>query len=90
MSDSFPDPSQDLDGFDPRAAARRSRVGLDRLDRRGAIRALPGLTRVAGAAYVNAAEWGVRTSLRTGRRVVRAVRDPVEAAELVREATAAA
>jgi hypothetical protein len=54
-----------------------------------AVAALPGLTRVAGAASVNAAEWGVRTSLRTGRRMVHAVRDPEEAAELVREASAA-
>ncbi|SFB89575.1 protein of unknown function [Nocardioides terrae] len=59
------------------------------LDRRGALRALPGLARVAGSAYVNAAEWGVRTSVSTGRRLVRAVHDPEEAAELVREASAA-
>ena len=62
---------------------RRGRLGP-------VVAALPGLTRVAGSAYVNAAEWGVRTSVRTGLRVVRAVRDPAEAAELVREATAAA
>jgi hypothetical protein len=54
------------------------------------LAALPGLTRVAGSAYVNAAEWGVRASLQTSLRVARAVRDPGEAAELVREASAAA
>lgn len=62
---------------------RRSRV-------RPVVAALPGLTRIAGSAYLNAAEWGVRTSVTTGRRVARAVRDPAEAAELVREASAAA
>jgi hypothetical protein len=55
-----------------------------------AVAALPGLTRVAGSAYVNAAEWGLRASLTTGLRMVRAVRDPAEASELVREATAVA
>lgn len=55
-----------------------------------AASALPGLTRVAGAAYLNAAEWGLRTSVRAGFRVARAVRDPDAAAELVRDATAAA
>jgi Abortive infection alpha len=54
------------------------------------VAALPGLTRVAAAAYVNAAEWGARASLQTGLRVVRAARDPAEAAELVREVTVAA
>ncbi|HEY0889768.1 MAG TPA: Abi-alpha family protein [Nocardioides sp.] len=54
-----------------------------------AVGALPGLTRVAGAAYLNAAEWGLRTSVRAGFRVARAVRDPDAAAELVRDATAA-
>jgi hypothetical protein len=53
------------------------------------VTSLPGLTRVAGTAYVNAVEWGVHTSLRTGKRMVRAVQDPDEAAELVREAGAA-
>ncbi|GAB7002719.1 DUF4393 domain-containing protein [Nocardioides sp. AN3] len=53
------------------------------------VAALPGLTRVVGAASLNAAEWGVRTSVETGRRVVRATRDQAEAAELVHEAQAA-
>jgi hypothetical protein len=75
MTDSFPDAS-----LVPR---RRARLGP-------AVAALPGLTRVAASASVNAAEWGVRTSVRTGWRVARAVRDHAEAAELVREATAAA
>jgi hypothetical protein len=57
---------------------------------RPVVAALPGLTRVAGSAYLNVAEWGVRTSVTTGARMVRAVRDPAEANELVREATAAA
>lgn len=61
---------------------RRGRLGP-------AVASLPGLTRIAGTASVNAAEWGVRTSLRTGKRMVRAVRDADEAAELVREAGAA-
>ncbi|GAA1946914.1 DUF4393 domain-containing protein [Nocardioides panacihumi] len=65
---------------------RRSRLGTVV----PVVAALPGLTRVAATASVNAAEWGVRTSLRTGWRVVRSVRDPAEAAELVREVTAAA
>lgn len=55
-----------------------------------AMAALPGLTRVAGTAYVNAAAWGVQASVRTGLRVARAVRDPDEAGALVRDATATA
>jgi len=55
-----------------------------------AVEALPGLARVAAAAWWHSAEWGVRTTARAGRRVARAVTDPVEAASLARDATEAA
>jgi hypothetical protein len=55
---SYPDP--DL------VPPRRTRIGP-------VVAAVPGLTRVAGAAYVNAVGWGVRTSWRSGQRVVRAL-----------------
>ena len=52
--------------------------------------ALPGLTRVAGAAYLNAAEWSVRAGMHAGKRVGRALRDPATAGDLLQEATATA
>ena len=55
-----------------------------------AVEALPGLARVAAAACWHSTEWGVRTTARAGRRVMRAVTDPVEAAALARDATEAA
>lgn len=55
-----------------------------------AVEALPGLARVAASAWWHTTEWGVRTSARAGRRVVRAVADPTEAASLARDATEAA
>ena len=55
-----------------------------------AVDALPGLARVAASAWWHTTEWGVRTSARAGRRVVRAVADPAEAAALARDATGAA
>lgn len=55
-----------------------------------AVDALPGLARVAAAAWWHTTEWGVRSSARAGRRVARAVVDPAEAAELARDATEAA
>jgi hypothetical protein len=55
-----------------------------------AVDALPGLARVAASAWWHTTEWGVRTSARTGRRMVRAVADPDEAAALARDATEAA
>jgi hypothetical protein len=55
-----------------------------------AVDALPGLARVAASAGWHTAEWGVRTTARAGRRAVRAVTDPVEAAALARDATEAA
>ena len=55
-----------------------------------AVDALPGLARVAASAWWHTTEWGLRTSARTGRRVVRAVADPDEAAALARDATEAA
>ena len=55
-----------------------------------AVEALPGLARVAAAACWHSTEWGVRTTARAGRRVMRAVSDPVEAAALARDATEAA
>lgn len=51
---------------------------------------LPGLVRVAAYAGLHTAEWGVRTWVRAGRRVARAVTDPDEAASLARDATEAA
>ena len=55
-----------------------------------AVEALPGLARVAAAACWHGTEWGVRTTARAGRRMVRAVTDPVEAVALARDATEAA
>jgi hypothetical protein len=55
-----------------------------------AVEALPGLARVAAAACWHSTEWGMRTTARAGRRVARAVTDPVEAAALARDATEAA
>lgn len=55
-----------------------------------AVEALPGLARVAAAAWWHGTEWGVRTTARAGRRMVRAATDPVEAASLARDATEAA
>jgi hypothetical protein len=54
------------------------------------VESLPGLARVAASAWWHSAEWGARTSARAGRRVVRAVTDPVEAASLARDTTEAA
>jgi hypothetical protein len=51
-----------------------------------AARAMPGLARIAGSAWLHTTEWGVRTSLRTGRRVARAVVSPTELAALARDA----
>jgi hypothetical protein len=46
-----------------------------------AVAAVPGLARVAGTAYVNAVGWGVRTSWRTGTRVVHALTGTPDEAE---------
>jgi hypothetical protein len=51
-----------------------------------AARAVPGLARIAGSAWLHTTEWGVRTSVRTGLRVARAVVSPTEMAALAREA----
>jgi hypothetical protein len=64
--------------------------GADGLPVGPAVDALPGLARVAAYAGWHTAEWGVRTWARAGRRVARAVTDPVEAATLARDATEAA
>jgi transcriptional regulator with XRE-family HTH domain len=54
--------------------------------RRGELGAtLPGLARLAATTWLNAAQWGVLTSLRTGKRLARALRDPDTAAELAEE-----
>ncbi len=50
-----------------------------------AAAALPGLARIAGATWLNAAQWSLLRSARTGRRLVAATRDPAVAAELARE-----
>jgi hypothetical protein len=55
-----------------------------------AVEALPGLARVLVTACWHTTEWGVRTGARPGRRVARAVTDPVEATALARDATEAA
>lgn len=55
-----------------------------------AVEALPGLGRVAASAAWHTTGWGVRTSARTSRRFLRAVRDPDEAAALAKDATQAA
>jgi len=55
-----------------------------------AVEAVPGLIRVAAHAGLHTAQWSARTSLRTSLRLARALRDPEEAADLVREATQAA
>ena len=51
--------------------------------------AVPGLARVALHAGWHTAQWGVRTSLRTGLRLARAATDPEQAGQLAREATQA-
>jgi hypothetical protein len=55
-----------------------------------AVEALPGLARVAAAAWWHGAEWGLRTSARAGARVARAATNADEAAALARDATEAA
>ncbi len=50
-----------------------------------AAAALPGLARIAAATWLNAAQWGLLTSARTGRRLLAATRDPAVAAELAHE-----
>jgi hypothetical protein len=50
-----------------------------------AASALPGLARIAGATWLNAAQWGLLTTARNTRRFLRATRDPAEAVELARE-----
>jgi hypothetical protein len=55
-----------------------------------AIDALPGLARVAAAAWWHSTEWSVRTSAKAGKRMARAVTHPDEAVALARDATEAA
>ncbi len=50
---------------------------------------VPGLARVAASAAWHTTGWGVRTSLRNGRRVARAAVSPQEAADLVEDLTEA-
>ncbi|MGZ6744398.1 MAG: Abi-alpha family protein [Nocardioides sp.] len=73
----------------PPGGARAPRPGLPEAVA-PAVEALPGLARVAAAAWWHTTEWGLRTSARTGRRLARAVTDPDEAGALAREATEAA
>ncbi len=47
--------------------------------------ALPGLARIAASTWLNAAQWSLLTSARTGRRLVAATRDPGVASELAAE-----
>ena len=49
------------------------------------VAALPGLTRIAAATGLHAAQWGALVTWRTSRRLVVALRDPAEAAALARE-----
>lgn len=50
-----------------------------------AAAALPGIARIAGATWLNAAQWSLLTTVRNTRRLLRAARDPAEAAELAHE-----
>ncbi len=50
-----------------------------------AAAALPGLARIAGATWLNAAQWGVLATARNTRRLLRATRDPAVAAQLAHE-----
>lgn len=54
-----------------------------------ALLELPGLARVAAGAGWHTAQWGVKTSVRTGWRLARAIGDPDEAGALARDATQA-
>lgn len=47
--------------------------------------ALPGLARIAASTWLNAAQWSLLTSARTGKRLAAATRDPAAAAELAAE-----
>src|SRR5689334_23047775 len=49
------------------------------------VDSLPGLARVAGAAALNTAGWGLRTTARNWRRVGRAATNRDEAALLIRD-----
>jgi hypothetical protein len=52
------------------------------------IRAVPGLTRIAAAAWLRTAEWSVETSLRAGSRILRAAVAGESTAELFQDAGA--
>ena len=47
--------------------------------------ALPGLARIAASTWLNAAQWSLLISARTGKRLVAATRDPAVASELAAE-----
>ena len=47
--------------------------------------ALPGLARLAATTWLNAAQWGLLTSMRTSKRLAKALRDPATAAEVAEE-----
>lgn len=51
----------------------------------GLREALPGIARLAASTCLNAAQWGVLTSVRTTKRLALAARDPEQAAELAHE-----
>jgi hypothetical protein len=54
------------------------------------VEALPGLARVAASAAWHTGEWGVRSYVRSAKRLARAATDRDEAAHLAQEATEAA
>ena len=54
------------------------------------VEALPGLARVAASAAWHTGEWGVRSYVRSAKRLARAATDREEAAHLAQEATEAA
>lgn len=54
------------------------------------VEALPGLARVAGYAALHTTEWGVKSYVRSARRLARAATNRDEAARLARDATDAA
>lgn len=55
-----------------------------------AVEALPGLARVAGYAALHTTEWGVKSYVRSARRLARAATNRDEAARLAHDATEAA
>lgn len=77
------DPTPGEEPEEGAGAAARPAVPLPRAPE--LLAAVPGLTRIAAATWLHAAQWGALASWRASRRLVRALRDPDEAAALARE-----